>query len=77
MYRVWFNHKVERLPGVDNEKPPYESLEKLNSGEAPKGIKTGFWELDMLTGGFIGSKLRVKFWSSGANSIIGLKRVTD
>ena len=35
----------------------YESLEALNSGEAPKGIKTGFWELDMLTGGFIGSKL--------------------
>jgi replicative DNA helicase len=55
VYRVWFNHKVERLAGVDNEKPPYESLEKLNSGEAPKGIKTGFWELDMLTGGFIGS----------------------
>jgi replicative DNA helicase len=35
----------------------YESLEALNAGEAPKGIKTGFWELDMLTGGFIGSKL--------------------
>ena len=55
MYRVWFNHKDERLAGVDNEKPPYESLEKLNSGESPKGIKTGFLELDMLTGGFIGS----------------------
>lgn len=35
----------------------YEYLEKLNAGEAPKGIKTGFWELDMLTGGLIGSKL--------------------
>lgn len=35
----------------------YEYLESLNAGEAPKGIKTGFWELDMLTGGFIGSKL--------------------
>ncbi|HUT43149.1 MAG TPA: replicative DNA helicase [Desulfobacterales bacterium] len=35
----------------------YEYLETLNSGKAPKGIKTGFWELDMLTGGLIGSKL--------------------
>ena len=35
----------------------YEYLEALNAGKAPKGIKTGFWELDMLTGGFIGSKL--------------------
>jgi replicative DNA helicase len=37
----------------------YEYLETLNAGRAPKGIKTGFWELDMLTGGFIGSKLIV------------------
>jgi len=37
----------------------YEYLERLNAGEAPKGIKTGFWELDMITGGLIGSKLIV------------------
>ena len=37
----------------------YEYLEGLNAGKALKGIKTGFWELDMLTGGFFGSKLIV------------------
>jgi len=37
----------------------YEHLEALNEGKAPRGIKTGFWELDMLTGGFVGSKLIV------------------
>jgi replicative DNA helicase len=37
----------------------YEYLEALGAGKAPKGIKTGFWELDMLTGGFFGSKLIV------------------
>ena len=37
----------------------YEYLESLNANKAPKGIKTGFWELDMITGGFIGSKLIV------------------
>jgi replicative DNA helicase len=37
----------------------YENLESLNSGKAPKGINTGFWELDMITGGLIGSKLIV------------------
>lgn len=37
----------------------YEYLESLNAGKAPKGIKTGFWQLDAITGGFIGSKLIV------------------
>jgi len=35
----------------------YEYLEALSADKAPKGIKTGFWELDLVTGGFFGSKL--------------------
>lgn len=37
----------------------YEYLESLNAGKAPKGIKTGFWQIDAITGGFTGSKLIV------------------
>lgn len=49
------NKNLATLPDILDQRIEY--FEKITQGEIPAGIKTGFRDIDVLTGGFKGSKL--------------------